>query len=147
MEPFQYLHQNIQLTNKGIDLINNSVRLTRGGQLSRPVWAVLSVIDKLPSTPAVGLIAYESQDPTSQDLGWLSLHRKYRLHKHFIRLRRHTTSPSLNHDQMQPCLLLGRSLPNLYHRHRAILLVKTLLVVQYKILRFSVVCCLPLVTN
>lgn len=69
MEPFQHLHHNIQLSNKGIDVINNSVRLTRGGQLSRPVWAVLSVIDKLPSTPAVGLIASESQDPYFSRLG------------------------------------------------------------------------------
>lgn len=123
MEPFQHLHHNIQLSNKGIDVINSSVRLTRGGQLSRPVWAVLSVIDKLPSTPAVGLIARESQDPSSQDLGWLSLHRKYRLHKHFIRLRRHTTSPSVNHDQMQASLLLGRSLPDidLCHGSKAVL--------------------------
>lgn len=132
MEPFRHLHHNMQLSNKGIDVINSSVRLTRGGQLSRPVWAVLSVIDKLPSTPAVGLIARESQDPSSQDLGWLSLHRKYRLHKHFIRLRRHTTSPSLNHDQMQPSLLLGRSLPDLdlCHGGRA-LLVRTWMSVKF----------------
>lgn len=69
MEPFQHLHHNIQLSNKGIDVINNSFRLTRGGQLSRPVWAVLSVIDKLPSTPAVGLIASESQDPLLKTWG------------------------------------------------------------------------------